>query len=191
MRNIKKIKFVEMNRGDGDSWVSLGGLRFYNKGIIIQSGPLISENLSVADMQNMIARAKSKYHNHYMVHHAVLTTRSQTGNYPNNGYWLAANNEVNAWYEVELKVAQDIDKIEWVQKPDTQYGARGIANPMNIEFYNDSGTLIEKIVTEGNRGANVITQLGIPTKKMKWLIENEDVLKYWTGAGWEPVQDAG
>lgn len=191
MRSVKKIRFTDMNKAAGDTFVSLGGIRLYNKGIMIQSGSLISEDLNVADMQNMIARAKSKYYAHYMVHHAVLTTRSQTGNYSSNGYWIAANGDTSVWYELELKTAQDIDKLQWVQRPDSLYDGRGVANPLNIEFYREDGTLIEKMTVQGDRTRNAVTTLDLKHNSLKYLIENENGLKYWTGSSWTPVPNTG
>ncbi|MBA4293724.1 hypothetical protein C0431_12250 [bacterium] len=139
----------------------------------------------------MIARASNKYKTHYLVQHAIMTNRSQTGIYPNNGYWLAADNTISAFYEIELKIASDVDVLEWVQRPDSQYGQRGTANPMNIEFYKGDGSLIEKVTMNGNRAPDSITRLLLPSKVQKWLVETEETIKYWTGAEWSPVQETG
>lgn len=191
MKDVKKIRFVNLYRAADDQWVSLGGIRLYNGQNRIEPGALISEIGTTAEMEHMFVRAKSKYTNHYMVHHAVLTSRSQTGNYPSNGYWISADNENNAWYEIEFKAPKTIDRMEWVQKPDFLYDGRGTANPINIEFYREDGSLIERMTTQGNRTRNTITSLDLKRIILKFIVEDQNNLKYWAGSEWRTVPNTG
>lgn len=187
MRNVKKIRFTQLEVGSGDTWVALGGIRFYENGVMVDSGALISESGTVATMTNLIARASSKYYTHYMVHHATLTSRNPIGNYSLNGYWLSANNPANEWYEVELNEARDLNAVSWVQKPDSAYGARGAANPITIEFYDSQDTLIDSMEVTGSRVTNEITTLDISTPVEWYLLRDQEGVKYWNGFEWLSV----
>ncbi|MGF0347783.1 hypothetical protein ACQR3P_29505 [Rhodococcus sp. IEGM1300] len=191
MKSVKKVKFAELKAGSGDTWSSLGGIRFYSNGSMHASGSLISESGLVADLQNFIASASSKYRTHYLIHHAVLTTRDPIGNYPNNGYWLAADKSYNNWFEVEFKETKNIDRIDWVQKPDTQYGARGTANPLKIQFFDEGGLLIQEFSVEGDLTPNAISSLTLEDKLIKYIVEAEGVNQYWTGSAWADIQETG
>lgn len=187
MNNVKRVRFVDMVRGTGDRWIAIGGVRFYSSGVLIESGELISESGTVAQMKNLTARTSSKYHNHYMIHHATLTTRNQVGNYPNNGYWLAADSDLNGWYEVEFNEPKTIDMMEWVQRPDTSYGQRGTKNPIKVQFYDENNNLIEEQSVDGDRNTNAVSSLDLRRALVKWLVESSGASKFWSGSTWVEI----
>lgn len=110
---VTKIVFTDID--SSAATVGLGGLRFYNDNVLVESGSITTNETKYGETENFIVRVPSTYYvDNYNPASAVDTnvTRSGVGT---RWYWLSEENiNQNQYFEIQFKTPIQIDKMEYV-----------------------------------------------------------------------------
>lgn len=177
---VKKIVFRSLSTGGKYSFISLGGIRFYNlNNVKIDtkgSGVLSSTNTSV-ETEKITATASSAYSTAYSVWYSFDSTLSQTGTYP-DAYWLSDvnNNTLTITFKTPLS---SLAKIEFVPNPDTAYTNRGVGANFFVDIYNENDIVEKTYEVVPITTKNTVQSLGTPEfgAKHKVLIKSNGEVK--------------
>jgi len=130
--------------------LGLGGVRFYDESVLIESGNELVVGSVAGETDQFIVNATSSLGStsqYYDVPHVVDSNRSQTGDYNNKSYWLATNSDSNPELTVEFKTATQISQIEYVPHPDSRDDDRGVTEPFVLELHTSDGKIYSDTIT--------------------------------------------
>ncbi len=138
-----KVEKVVFNDIDSTATtVGLGGLRFYYKNVVVESGDIIANNELNGETDNMIVRSSTSIDidNYYPVS-AIDTSLKREGR-GTRWYWLSEE-DVNQdqTFEIEFKTPVAIDRFEYVTMFENQPN-NYTSEIMPITIYLESGEVL-------------------------------------------------
>jgi len=144
---IKKVVFRDL--GSTIRYTAIGGIRFFQNDVLIESGEELITQRTYGETTNFILESSNSWTaNDYWPLVAFSTSRRQVGAhsaaYSLAFYWLyeGLGNELSCTFKEPV---DSISKIEFNPRPTSSHTDRSVTLPFFIDFFDESGSLIKTL----------------------------------------------
>lgn len=140
---VEKVVFKDLSTTLKN--LGLGGIRFYNEGVMIDSGEELSVGALRGETDLFIVNVSGTYGaEYYLPPYVVSTSRIQDGDYRDRPMWVAEQGAKTGELSVEFKEPKAVTDMEFIPQPSPRVTVTGITEPFVLEVHTTDGEIHKK-----------------------------------------------